>query len=370
MRAGTRVYAIGIRSVLRVFALFLAGVGAAVFLFSSGLPLPSAKTLLGLIKVASCPLGAADKSAFLPFLLGFDPREPAAVAKSIFPAIGGGVLALPAPREAAPAEAGDAEPPRESAAAVVEKTIANSGAKGYSPVEGLYVQNDSGYSFDLAETLGREIAFSGQKGPKVLILHTHTSEAYLDESRATSPYHSADQSENVVRVGAEIAAVLNEAGIETLHDKTRHDIPSYTGAYGRSADTARGRIGESPSIEIVLDIHRDAIEQSDGAFVKTLAGGDGARTAQVMTVVGTDKSGLEHPLWRDNLAFALKLQKRMNELYPSLARPINLRSERFNGHISDKALLIEVGSNANTLEEAIAGGRAFAKALADFLTKG
>lgn len=86
----------------------------------------------------------------------------------------------------------------------------------------------------------------------------------------------------------------------------------------------------------------------------------GRKVAQVMIVLGTDAGGAEHPRWKDNMAFALKLQRNMVKGYASLARPVVLRKSRYNQHLSPGSILVEVGGHGNSLTEAIAGARLWA----------
>jgi stage II sporulation protein P len=116
---------------------------------------------------------------------------------------------------------------------------------------------------------------------------------------------------------------------------------------------------------VIIDLHRDSIQTDDGTNYKTVVQTDGQKMAQAMLVIGTNDSGLDHPNWKQNLAFAMQLQKRANEAYPGLMRPINLRRERFNGHATSGAVLLEVGSAANTLGEAIETARRMAAVMGD-----
>lgn len=104
---------------------------------------------------------------------------------------------------------------------------------------------------------------------------------------------------------------------------------------------------------MVIDLHRDSILTDEGEAYKTSCTIDGAETAQLMFVVGTDAGGLYHPDWRDNLNFVSTLQYALNRAYPSLMRPVNLRTQRFDQHASPGSLLVEVGSSGNTLPEAL-----------------
>ena len=210
-----------------------------------------------------------------------------------------------------------------------------------------------------------------QDGPKVLIVHTHSCEAYTPTAawdyEASDTLRTRDKDRSVVRVGSEIAAVLEEAGIETIHDTALNDDPAYSGAYARMLTTIEGYLEQYPSIQMVLDVHRDAAEDARGMQLAYTADIAGEPCAQVMLVVGTDEGGLEHPGWRENLANALKLQALLNRDYPGLCRPVDLRTERFNAHTSPGALLAEFGAAGNTLPEAIRSGRYFAAGVARFI---
>ena len=113
---------------------------------------------------------------------------------------------------------------------------------------------------------------------------------------------------------------------------------------------------------MVLDVHRDALVGSDGTIYKPVLQVDGVKTAQVMLLVGTDDAGASFPDWTEHLALAMEIQEQMNALWPGLARPITLRTARFNQQLTKGSLLVEVGSHGNTLEEVLAGARLFARA--------
>lgn len=176
-----------------------------------------------------------------------------------------------------------------------------------------------------------------------------------------------DERYSVIRVGDEIADILTEAGISVLHDTQPNDYPNYNGAYERMRQTIEGYLAEYPSIQMVLDIHRDAAEDADGNPVALTAEADGEACAELMLVVGTDEGGLSHPDWQENLANALKIQTLLNRSAPGLCRNLNLRTERFNQHETPGSLLVEVGASGNTLAEALRSARILGQALAVFL---
>ncbi len=233
--------------------------------------------------------------------------------------------------------------------------------------ETLLIKNSTPYTVDTAALLATPLSFSADQ-PKVLIVHTHTSEAYAQSEgyayTPSDPYRTEDPAYNICRVGAALAESLAENGITAICDTESHDYPSYSGCYNRSLQTIEKNLAAHPSIEIVIDLHRDAISASDGSYLKTAAEIDGETAAQVLVIVGTDAGGLSHPDWQKNLTLGLRVQKDLCEMYPGLARPLHLRTERFNGHASPGALLIEIGSNANTMEEALLGARLFGNSLA------
>ena len=198
--------------------------------------------------------------------------------------------------------------------------------------------------------------------PQVLIFHTHSSEAYTpdgaDVYEASDPYRTEDKSHSVIRVGDALAETLESCGLTVLHDREIYDYPSYTGSYGRSGAAVERYLAEYPSIRVVIDLHRDALGSGDTVY-KTKASVDGRTSAQVMMVVGSGENGLWHPNWRENLKLAMYLQDAMNTRCPTLARPIELVSERYNQQLSTGMLILEVGSNGNTLREAITAAELF-----------
>ena len=158
-----------------------------------------------------------------------------------------------------------------------------------------------------------------------------------------------------------------ERGVNVIHCKTVHDY-DYNGSYLRSYESAESILSENPSIKIVLDVHRDGITYEDGSGLRVTADINGETEAQIMLVIGTDEGGLYHPNWRQNLSLGLKIQRSMNEKYPGLARPLDLRTERFNQNLSPGMMIVECGGNGNSLEEAKLGAASFADALFDVIT--
>ena len=248
---------------------------------------------------------------------------------------------------------------------VVEHT--NTGQQGgkYQWQQDVCIKNSTGQDIDLSALATQPVDLELGEGPQILIYHTHGSEAYTqtEESRyiESDSYRTVDCERNVVRVGEEMAEVFRAQGFEVVHDTTLYDYPAYTGAYERSRVGVEQWLAQYPTIKFVLDVHRDALISQDGAAYKLVAQEGEQKVAQVMFVVGSSDGSTDHPNWRENLALAIHLQTSLGQRYQQLARPITLRSSRFNQHLSTGSLLVEVGGHGNTLEEAIDGGKLFAR---------
>lgn len=259
---------------------------------------------------------------------------------------------------------------------VAARTLSPSSPEGYLVAGDVYINNRSDLELDASifhETFAAALA--EEEGPQVLIVHTHGSEAYTmppgQEYVPSGESRTTDSQFNVVRVGDEIAAVLEAAGLEVLHDAALHDYPEYSGAYGRSLDAVNAYLAEYPTISFVLDVHRDAISDGDGTPYKVVSGVAGLNAAQMSFVIGTDGGGLEHPDWRENLKLAAAIQQRLTADYPTLMRPITVRNSRYNQHTTPGSLLVEMGAAGNSLDEALLSARLLGKALAEtILEKG
>ena len=237
----------------------------------------------------------------------------------------------------------------------------------------LELRNHTTHAVNIEQLFDAPLRFdlSNNGNPTVLILHTHGTESFtpdgFDWYDNTDNYRSNDTRLNIIRVGEEVAAVLESRGINVIHSRQIHDYPSFRGSYGRSLTAAQEYLARYPEIDVIFDIHRDAMMDNSGNYIRTLANVAEQDTAQVMLVVGTDHAGLYHPGWRDNLGFALQLQGEMVGFHPTFARPISLREERFNHHLTPGSVLVEIGKNTNTLQEALAAGRIFAQLAANVI---
>ena len=235
----------------------------------------------------------------------------------------------------------------------------------------VYLKNSTGTNVDISALLKAKLSFKVERSaePQVLIIHTHTTESYIlhdsdyytenDEARRLS------EAENMVAIGNIFEKTLTEAGIAVIHDTTIHDHPSYTGSYTRAAESIKSDLVAYPSIKVVIDIHRDAITR-DTDKVKPVAEIDGKKAAQVMLVMGSQTGGIsDFPNWQENLKLAVKYQEKMETNYPGLARYIMLNSAKYNQNLTVGSILLEVGSEANTLSEAKLGAQLSANALVE-----
>lgn len=230
------------------------------------------------------------------------------------------------------------------------------------------VNNATQYSADAVAACAEPLYIKpANDGPQVLIVHTHTTECYDGDGMVGEGDRTTDEAKNMIAVGERIKNVLEEYGIECIHDITVHDYPTYQGAYTRELATVRANLDKYPSIKVVLDVHRDAFIYSDGTKLKVECETNGENTAKVMLVCGTDAMGLEHTNWRENFKFAAKIQNAAQIMYPGMMRPINLRKERFNMHTSTGSLILEIGANGNTLKQALNAGENVARAMAAVL---
>ncbi len=189
----------------------------------------------------------------------------------------------------------------------------------------------------------------GNGGPQILIYHTHSQESFADSL-------PGDENTSIIGAGEYLAGLLREEyGFEVLHHTGEYDVETRDYAYSYSLPNIEALLEEYPSVEVVIDLHRDAVAEE----TKLVSEQNGKQAAQVMFFNGlshTKKQGdigyLENPYIDDNLAFSFQMQVLCNEYYPGLTRRIYLKGYRYNMHLKPKTLLIELGAQTNTCEEA------------------
>ncbi len=222
--------------------------------------------------------------------------------------------------------------------------------------------------FDIEKLLNTDLKLKDNKGPKILIFNTHSSEIYKD---------SKNSKEGVVGLSFELQRILKEKyGIESIVHEGVYDSvngkPQILGAYQRMSPEVEKVLEENPSIEVCIDIHRDGIPDD----IHLVSDVNGKPTAQIMFVNGlskvldengvlNDATDIPNPNRSDNLAFSLHLKLLANEMYPNFTRKIYLHAYRYSLFMKPKSILVEVGSQTNTVEECMNA----MEPLADLLAK-
>lgn len=227
---------------------------------------------------------------------------------------------------------------------------------------------------------GERITLTGD-GPKVLVYHTHDTEAYRQTAESTyapcGDFRTEEADKSVMAVGEELCRILREEyGIYAIHAEERHEKPLITSAYSRSLATALYYKERYPTLEMFIDLHRDGVDKTgyENDFVIV----DGLECARMMFVVGTGKSGkssqyapeptggaeLLTPDFESNYALALRLTSELLSYNDRFMRNVRVKSGKYNQQISSECMLIEVGHNGNTLEQAMNSMKYLARAIA------
>ena len=213
----------------------------------------------------------------------------------------------------------------------------------------------------------------GGSEPKILIYHTHATEAYFKTKDCTyedsSKWRTYENDKNMIAVGEKLAEKLRSYGIAVLHDTTNHEPPKLATAYSRSVVTMEKYKEKYPSLTMFIDVHRDAYG-NDPKEIADYVTIDGKEYARIMFVVGTGKGATgtgysEMPDFEANYALAKRITEYVADINEGLVREIRVKSGRYNQHISDQCLLVEVGHNANTLEQALNSVDFLAEAIAN-----
>ena len=257
--------------------------------------------------------------------------------------------------------------------APVEETQISGGTQ----VGSFFVKDTTGSGTDLNAALQEEpsVHLKRDGSVEVLIYHTHTSEAYSRDF--TGFYYTdmetrtGDPDQSVAAVGEEIKKVLEEAGIGAVHDTTVNDT-LYNGSYARSWEVLQKNLAEHPGIQVTIDVHRDSMTTEAGTKYKPTAVINGKKAAQIMFLAGCDADGSwgDFPNWRQNLRLILRLQQTATRLYPDLVRPLSFSNSKYNMNATTGSLLVEVGTEVNTVEEAKYSGRLVGEILAETLQNG
>ena len=342
------------RSAALVLAAFLAA------------PVPAAQTLLHLGQQAVESRAASASAESVPEAASVPPEQE--TAAPVQTGVEQYFVSLQ-PDEARPADAGT----------VTEQQFGQGSGEKYIPCgTGSIKNNTRQTAADIAAEAAQPLPFAIEKdsaAPQVLIMHTHATEDYrLSAGLWFTPgdgARSTDRSINMCAVGRVMADTLNAAGICTLHDETLNDYPSYTGSYANSRAVVQQYLAQYPSIKVVLDVHRDAIERENGTRCAPVCTIDGRQAAQVMIICGCDNgTSVQLPAWRQNLRFAAAWERSMEGMYPGFTRPVLFSYRFYNQDLTTGSLLIEIGGHGNNLNEALYAGQLAAKGLAAALLGG
>ncbi len=235
----------------------------------------------------------------------------------------------------------------------------------------VYLKNNTELKIDLKSLLNSPLKFKigKSKEPKVLILHTHATECFLKSNKdfytASDKERTTDTKYNMVSIGKIIAGILNKEGITTLQSQKLHDYPDYNRSYSLAANTICSYLEKYPSIKVVMDIHRDSVG-TEKEKVKLTKKINGKTAAQVMLVMGSQSGGVKNfPKYKENLKLAVKIQNKLEQKYPGLARSICLNSKNYNESLTLGSVLIEIGTDANSYEEALYSAKLVGNALAE-----
>ena len=265
------------------------------------------------------------------------------------------------------------------AGSILEKNYPQGSGEKYIPCGAGSIKNNTRQTAaDIAAEIANPLSFAiepNSPNPQVLVMHTHATEDYrLSAGLWFSPgdgARSTDRSINMCAVGRVVADTLNAAGINTLHDETLNDYPSYTGSYANSRAVVQQYLAQYPSIKVVLDVHRDAIESESGSRYAPVCTVEGRQAAQVMIICGCDNgTTVQLPNWRQNLRFAAAWERSMEGMYPGFTRPVLFSYRFYNQDLTTGSLLIEIGGHGNNLNEALYAGQLAAKGLAAALLGG
>ena len=260
----------------------------------------------------------------------------------------------------------------ENAGTVIEKSYPQgSGEKFIACGAGSIKNNTRVPAAEVAAEIENPLPFAvewNSPEPQVLIMHTHATEDYrLSAGLWFTPgdgSRSTDRNLNMCAVGRVMADTLNAAGLNTLHDETLNDYPSYTGSYANSRAVVQQYLAQYPSIKVVLDVHRDAIETESGSRMAPVCTVNGRQAAQVMIICGSDNgTTVNLPNWRQNLRFAAAWERAMEGRYPGFTRPVLLGYRFYNQDLTTGSLLIEIGGHGNNLNEALYAGQLAAEGL-------
>ena len=260
-----------------------------------------------------------------------------------------------------------ATPDPDRASGPVEEVALSGGTQ----VADFFVRDTTESGTDLAAELleNPSVNLKGDGSVEILLYHTHTSEAY---SRQYTGFYYTDmdtrtqnQDMSVVAVGEAVKRELEARGYGVVHDTTINDT-LFNGSYARSWEVIQKNLEEHPGIQVTIDLHRDSMTTAEGLKYKPTAVINGRKAAQIMVLAGCNAHDdwEDFPNWRENLRLMLRVQQKAAELYPEFARPMNFSNSKYNMNATPGSMLIEVGTEVNTVSEAAYSGKLLGEVLA------
>lgn len=246
--------------------------------------------------------------------------------------------------------------------------------EGGAQVADFFVKDSTGSGTDLLAALEEEpsVHLKRDGSVEILIYHTHTSEAYSQSY--TGFYYTdmatrtEDPDQSVVAAGEALKQALEAQGFGVVHDTTVNDT-LYNGSYDRSWEVLQKNLAEYPTLQVTIDVHRDSMTTDSGVKYKPTVTVNGRKAAQVMLIAGCDANGGwgDFPRWEENLRLALRVQQKLQQLYPGLARPLNFSNSKYNMNATPGSMLVEVGTEVNTVSEARYAGQLAGDAIGQVL---
>ena len=230
----------------------------------------------------------------------------------------------------------------------------------------VYAETEDGPSSDFSMEV-ISVASGNDQQKRVYLYHTHTYEAYeMDGENRYTPtetWRTADHEYNMVRVGAELAARLREAGIFVTHDTTDYEPPRLSTAYSRSLEGLKRAAEEG--YDLYIDLHRDSYSKGNGPNVIEVEGKPAARLL-ILIGQGTGSALDDKPDWEANEKAAQAISGFLNARSSDLCRGVSLKSGRYNQQVATPSMLIEAGNNKNTLPEALNAMEPLARAICQY----
>lgn len=193
----------------------------------------------------------------------------------------------------------------------------------------------------------------------VLIIHSHISESYTKTDdqdysyKGGDPYRTDNEAYNMVAIGERVAEILRAGGINVIHDTTSHEHPNSDYAYTNAEEHLEQVLADNPDIQMIIDLHRDAVENSDGTQWAPTVTVNGEETAMLSLLVGTGCRYDGNPYWEQQLGYITKLGVVMERMVPGIYRQIYVSHSHYNHAMHPMFFLTEIGTAGNTLEEAL-----------------